>query len=131
MAGQEAKLARSMHPLEQHQITAIQKGITSLMADVLRKVGPLVGVLVEQVPLAGWSVGAEPVVCAAQIDAIVSAGTNTSEEKARFIAEANRLLQSVLGPALSEVTYVVVHDVSRDSWGYSGLTQEQRAKRNA
>jgi 4-oxalocrotonate tautomerase len=115
-------------PLEQRQVAEIQKGITSLMSDVLHKVGPLVGVLVEQVPLAGWSVGAEPVTCAAQVDAIVSAGTNTPEEKARFIGEANRLLKAVLGADLSEVTYVVVHDVPKDSWGYDGLTQEHRAK---
>jgi 4-oxalocrotonate tautomerase len=26
------------------------------------------------------------------------------------------------------VTYVVIHDVPRDSWGYGGLTQADRAK---
>ena len=115
-------------PLEVRQITEIQKGITTLMADVLHKVGPLVGVLVEQVPLTGWSVGAKPVTRAAQIDAIVSAGTNTPEQKTQFIAEANQLLKSVLGPDLSEVTYIVIHDVPKDSWGYNGLTQQRRAK---
>ena len=115
-------------PLEQHQVAEIQNRITSLMADVLNKVGPLVGVLVEQVPAAGWSVGAQPVTRAAQVDAIVSAGTNTPEQKARFVAEANKMLQSVLGSDLSEITYVVVHDVPGNSWGYDGLTQEHRAK---
>lgn len=114
--------------LGQEQVAEIQKGITSLMADVLNKVGPLVGVLVEQVPSAGWSVGGEPVTRAAQVDAIVSAGTNTSEQKARFIAETNRLLRSVLGPDLSDVSYVVVHDVPKESWGYCGLTQAYRAE---
>jgi 4-oxalocrotonate tautomerase len=65
---------------------------------------------------------------AAQIDAIVSAGTNTPEQKTQFIAEANKLLKSVLGPDLSEVTYIVIHDVPKDSWGYNGLTQQSRAK---
>ena len=115
-------------PLEQHQVVDIQRGITSLMADVLNKVGPLVGVLVEQVPTAGWSVGAQPVTRTAQVDAIVSAGTNTPEQKARFIAETNAMLKSVLGPELSEISYVVVHDVPGSSWGYGGLTQEHRAK---
>ncbi len=117
-------------PLDQPQINALQKGITDLMAEVLNKVGPLVGVLVEEVPLKGWSVGAQPVKQAAQIDAIVSAGTNTPEQKARFIAEANMLLRSVLGPDLTEVCYIVVHDVPKDSWGYGGLTQEHRANQN-
>lgn len=115
-------------PLDQGQVEAIQEGITALMADVLHKVGPLVGVLVEQVPVAGWSVGARPVTRAAQVDAIVSAGTNTPEQKARFIAGTHRMLRTVLGPELSEVSYVVVHDVPKDSWGYGGFTQEHRAK---
>lgn len=118
-------------PLEQQQVKAIQQGITSLMADILRKVGPLVGVLVEQMPANSWTVGGEPVACAAQVDAIVSAGTNTPEEKARFVSEANLLLRSVLGDEMSEVSYVVVHEAPKDSWGYGGFTQAHRANQRA
>ncbi|WP_250536759.1 tautomerase family protein [Caballeronia sp. AZ10_KS36] len=118
-------------PLAQHQVKAIQEGITALMVDVLRKVGPLVAVLVEQVPAKSWTVGGEPVACAAQVDAIVSAGTNTAEEKARFVREANALLKSVIGSRLSEVSYVVIHEAPKDSWGYDGLTQAYRADAHA
>ncbi|MBE7202581.1 MAG: tautomerase family protein [Parafilimonas terrae] len=111
------------------QVHRIQAGVTALMRDILHKVGPLVGVLVEEVPLAGWSVGAEPVACAAQVDAIISAETNTAEEKGRFIAETSRLLKEVLGSDLAEVSYVVIHEVPKDSWGYDGLTQAHRAQR--
>jgi 4-oxalocrotonate tautomerase len=114
--------------LDQGQTTAIHKGITTLMAEVLGKVPSLTAVLVEQVPAAGWSVGGEPVALAAQVDAIISAGTNTPEQKARFVAEANALMRSVLGAELPDVTYVVIHDVPKDSWGYGGLTQERRAE---
>lgn len=115
-------------PLEEHQIAALQKGITELMAEVLHKVGPLVGVLVEDVPLRGWSVGARPLKRAVQVDAIVSAGTNTPQQKARFIAETNQLLRSVIGSDLAEVCYIVIHEVPKDSWGYDGLTQQHRAE---
>ncbi|WP_267425165.1 tautomerase family protein [Methylobacterium sp. GC_Met_2] len=115
-------------PLPQSQVQRLQAGITGLMAEILHKVGPLVGVLVEQGPLSGWSVGGEPVTCAAQVDAIISAETNTSEEKARFIAETSRLLKDVLGSGLAEASYVVIHDVPKDSWGYNGLTQAHRAQ---
>jgi 4-oxalocrotonate tautomerase len=117
--------------LEKSQTIALQKGITSLMAAVLRKKGPLTAVLVEQVSLTGWSVGGEPVARAAQVDAHVSANTNTPEEKARFVAEAYALLRRVLGPDLPEVSYVIVHDIPMNSWGYGGLTQEQRAQHPA
>ena len=117
--------------LEKAQTAKIQEGITSLMAEILNKKASLTAVLVEQAAIAGWTIGAEPVPSAAQVDAIVSTGTNTPEEKARFIAEASRLLHEVLGPDLPEVTYVVVHEVPQDSWGYGGLTQEHRAKARA
>ena len=118
-------------PLAPEQITAIQTGITRLMATVLHKVAPLVGVLVEAVPAAGWSVGAEPIARAAQVDAIISADTNTPDEKSRFISEVNRLLKTVLGAELAEVSYIVIHEVPKDSWGYDGLTQAERGRRRA
>ena len=114
--------------LSRDQVERIQAGVTTLMTDILHKVGPLVGVLVEEVPLAGWSVGAAPVACAAQVDAVISAGTNTAEEKGRFITEASRLLKDVLGSQLADVSYVVIHEVPKDSWGYGGLTQAHRAQ---
>lgn len=117
--------------LEKSQVVALQKGITALMAEVLRKKGPLTAVLVEQVPLAGWSVGGEPVARAAQVDAYVSAGTNTPEEKTRFLEAVYALLRNVLGPALPETSYVIVHDIPMNSWGYGGLTQEYRAQHPA
>ncbi|MFH6782758.1 MULTISPECIES: tautomerase family protein [Methylobacterium] len=116
-------------PLAQSQVASIQAGLTALMADILHKVGPLVGVLIEEVPRAGWSLGAAPVASAAQVDAIISAGTNTPEEKSRFIAETYQLLKTVLGAGLAEVSYVVIHEVPKDSWGYGGLTQAYRAER--
>jgi 4-oxalocrotonate tautomerase len=76
--------------LERAQTAKLQKGIAALMAKVLSKEPPVTAVLVDQVDLSGWSIDAEPVSRAAQVDAIVSAGTNTPEQKARFISEANR-----------------------------------------
>jgi 4-oxalocrotonate tautomerase len=115
-------------PLDKALTAKIQKTMTALMANVLDKKAPLTAVLVEQVDVAGWTVGAAPVRRAAQVDAIISAGTNTPTQKARFIAEANNLLRDVLGADLPNVTYVVLHEVPQDSWGYGGLTQDHRAK---
>jgi 4-oxalocrotonate tautomerase len=108
------------------QITRLQQGATELMARVLGKKPELTAVLVEQVPLQGWAVGAGTVRVAAHLDAKVTAGTNTFEEKSRFIAEANALLKQVLGAELPVASYVVVDEVPGDAWGYDGLTQEYR-----
>jgi 4-oxalocrotonate tautomerase len=117
--------------LEINQTAALQQGITSLMAEVLNKQAELTAVLVEQVARGSWAIGGNVAGYTAHVDATVSEGTNTPEQKARFIAAVNALLREVLGPALSAIAYVVVHDVPKDSWGYDGLTQEHRAKARA
>ena len=109
------------------QVERLQTGATRLMAGTMRKKAELTAVLVEQVPATGWSVGGVPVPVAAHLDVKVTAGTNTAEEKARFIAEAAALLKEVLGAeALPVATYVVIDELPADAWGYDGLTQEQR-----
>ncbi len=115
-------------PLDHDQISCIQGRMTALTASVLRKQVAQTTVLVEQVSVAGWSVGAEPVDVAAKVDAIVSAGTNTPEEKARFIAEVNNVLRAVLGSDLPNATHVIIHDVPEESWGYGGLAQVHGAR---
>jgi len=114
--------------LAPEQTVAIQTGITSLMTDVLRKQRPLITVLVEEVPSSGWAIGGEAVTRAVHVDATISEDTNTPEEKARFIAETNDLLREILGHNLHVVSYIVVHDIPKNSWGYCGLTQGHRAR---
>jgi 4-oxalocrotonate tautomerase len=113
--------------LAPEQTHRLQTEITSLMASVLRKKAELTSVLVEQVPAAGWSIGGKPLTVAAHLDAKVTAGTNTVDEKARFVAAAHALLKAVLGPDLPTATYVVVDELPANAWGYDGLTQAHRA----
>ncbi len=112
--------------LAHEQVSRLQQRTTDLMADVLGKKPELTAVLVEQVAIQGWCVGRGPVRVAAHLDAKITAGTNTAEQKARFIAEANALLRAVLGAELPVASYVVVDEVAGDAWGYDGLTQDHR-----
>ena len=118
-------------PLTPDQVQQLQQGATGLMATVMRKVADLTAVLVEQAALGSWTVGGAPVRAAAHLDVKVTAGTNTPDEKARFVAEAMALLRNVIGPDLNPVTYVVVHEVAGDAWGWSGQTQAARAAAKA
>ena len=52
-------------------------------------------------------------------------GTNTKDEKAAWQAEVFRAMGGLLG-ALHGESYLHVHDVRADAYGYGGLTQEQR-----
>ena len=112
--------------LAPEQVKMLQTQTTALMAEVLHKKADLTAVSVEQVPAGGWSVGAKTVPVAAHLEATITAGTNSADEKARFIAEAARMLKSALGAALPVATYTVLQDAPSDSWGYDGLTQGAR-----
>ncbi len=117
--------------LTQEQVQRLQQGATELMADVLRKKSELTAVLVEQAAFAAWAVGGNEVAAAAHLDMKVTEGTNTTEEKSRFIGGAMEMFRSVLGKDLCPVAYVVVHEIPKDAWGWDGLTQAHRAKDKA
>ena len=114
--------------LAPEQVQHLQQGATTLMAEVLRKKAELTAVLVEHVSVMSWTVGGKPVSAAAHLDVKVTEGTNTAEEKSRFIGEAMKLLRSALGADLNPVAYVVIHEVPGGAWGWDGLTQAHRAQ---
>ncbi len=114
--------------IEPDTVGALQRGITGLMAEILGKRADLTAVLVESASAGGWSIGGAAVVRAAHVEARVTQGTNTAEEKARFVETAHDLLVRTLPGPLPLATYIVVQEVPADAWGYGGQTQAQRAR---
>ncbi len=109
--------------------------LTDLTAQVLRKRRDVTAVHLQPLgALQVWVGGADPAEAAPrplghfrlQID--ITAGSNSQVEKAEFIAAAHELLVQALGP-VHPASYVIVHELPADSWGWSGLTQAQRAAR--
>jgi 4-oxalocrotonate tautomerase len=109
------------------QKRALQTGFTELMAGPMRKVHDLTAVAIERVEGSDWTTGARPSTTgrSAYAEVKVTQGTNSSEEMQRFIAEGHALLTATLG-TLPEATYVVVHEIPAQAWGYAGRTQEAR-----
>lgn len=110
------------------QVAELQRRATALMAQVLGKRAELTVVAVEQQPASNWSVGGTALrdgCVLAQVQAFVTAGTNSTAEKAAFIRAAHDMLATVLGSLASPV-YVVVQDVPAGDWGYDGATQASR-----
>lgn len=60
-----------------------------------------------------------------ELSIIVTKGTNTDEEKALWIAQAWKLVREALGKA-SHPNYISIQEIDGKSWGYNGLSQEQR-----
>ena len=104
----------------------LQKQATGFMVDIMRKRPEVTAVLVDVAEPGSWTVGGEPVPVAAHLDVKVTRGTNTHEEKARFVAAVAAMFREVLGPDLPIATYVVVDEIEADAWGYDGVTQEER-----
>jgi 4-oxalocrotonate tautomerase len=114
--------------LPAERIAHLQNGTTDLMARILGKRREVVVVAVEANPAPNWSVNGEPLAetaTLAQMEAFITAGTNTGEEKAAFIRAAHGLLASVLGAEATPI-YVQVQEIPGSDWGYGGETQAAR-----
>jgi 4-oxalocrotonate tautomerase len=107
----------------------IAKAISSLAKELLHKEEKATAVLVEEAYATDWFCGgrslAEAKLASFWLDIRITDGTNTKDEKATFISAAFQTMGEILGP-LHEASYVHVHDVRADGWGFGGLSQERR-----
>lgn len=105
--------------------------LTDLTAEVLRKKRELTAVVIDPVPADHWFIGGAPLgarqapVASFYLDIKVTEGTNTKDEKAAYVQRVFAGMQSILSP-LDPASYVVIHEVRADAWGYGGATQEFR-----
>ena len=113
-------------PLDGATRADLARRTTGLLADILRKRPEVSAVLIDAVSAgATWTIGGAPVPQAAHMEVLITAGTNSEEEKARFVEAAHRLLAETV-PGLPEATYVVLREPAAESWGYAGRTQAAR-----
>ncbi len=100
-----------------------------ITAEVLRKNPDLTAVTVEQIAADRWFVGgpslAAPRKASFFLDIKVVDGTNTKDEKAAYVAAIFQAMGALLGELHPE-SYVYVHDVRAEAYGFGGLTQEHR-----
>jgi 4-oxalocrotonate tautomerase len=111
---------------------ALAQGVTELTASILGKNANLTGVAVSFLAPESWFVSGQSLeelgLSSFWLDLTVSSDTSTRREKERYIAAVFALLRERLGP-LHEASYVLVHDVPADSWGFAGLSQADRKQR--
>lgn len=122
--------------LTSEQLDAARKhglaaGATRLLADILRKRPEVTVVQLVATPAQAWFAAGGPLPQlgrAAFAELKITQGSNTGEEKARFLAAFHRLLVDTVGP-LTAPGYTVIHEVPGGDWGYDGLTQAERGGR--
>lgn len=109
-------------------VAEVAATLTRLTMELLGKKESLTVVSINRVPLDHWFVGGQalaPGQSGAVLEIRVTEGTNTKAQKAAFIREAFGALAERLAE-LHPASYVAIHDLPADAWGYSGETQEYR-----
>ena len=113
--------ARYSTPAEQD----LREPIAALLTEVT-------AVVVEQVAPTDWFIGSRSLTDHRKatffVEVRITRGTNLKEEKAAYLREVFRKLESLLGPVHSE-SYVHVHEAEGDAYGYGGVSQEARWQR--
>lgn len=76
-----------------------------------------------------WYIGGEVISTKNDItiylDIMIAEGTNTKTEKVNYVKKVFADFEAVLGN-ITPASYIVIHDVKADSWGFEGKTQEYR-----
>jgi 4-oxalocrotonate tautomerase len=108
---------------------ALERTVVELTARWLAKDPAVTAVAVEFLDPNHWFSGgmscAESGRSAFFVDVRITDGTNTKDQKVRYIAETFAALDTLLGGVMPE-SCVHVDDVRADGYGYGGLTQERR-----
>lgn len=115
-------------PAERH--AALAAALTRITAETLGKRAEVTAVIIDEVDPRRWHIGGRALQQPSAWLAIdITAGTNSAEQKAAFIAAAHAELQRQLGAdaGLAPASYVIVHELPAGDWGYGGVTQRERA----
>lgn len=103
--------------------------LLELTTRILGKKRELTAIAIDYVAPEHWIVGgsslAEQGKNSFYFDIKVVDGTNTKDEKARYVAEAFAAFGELLDN-LHEESYIHVQDVRAEAYGFGGLTQEYR-----
>ena len=103
--------------------------VSELSSNILHKDPKVTAIIVQAVEASDWFAGgrslAEQKLASVWLDIHITDGTYSKDEKAEFIAATFKRFGELLGPLHTE-SYVHVHEVRADAYGFGGLTQERR-----
>lgn len=109
-----------------------EKVVTVLMkhtTEILGKKPEVTSIQVDFVPPHLWFVNgirvSEQNAVTFYLDIKITDGTNTKAEKAKYINQIFKDIEAIIG-TITPASYIVIHDVRADAWGFQGHTQEYR-----
>lgn len=93
---------------------------------MLGKKRELTAIAIEYVNPANWFIAGKNITSPTfYLDIKVTEGTNTKNEKTAYIKQVFSGLSEILGN-VAPASYIVIHEVRGDAWGYQAETQEFR-----
>jgi 4-oxalocrotonate tautomerase len=108
----------------------LANGLVEITARVLRKKPEVTAVAIDYTAPDHWIVGGKSLAqhgkASFWLDIKIVDGTNTKDEKAEYLREVFALMARSLGQELHDESYILVHEVLADAYGFGGLTQEHR-----
>jgi len=119
--------------ISMHESSEVAEKIVSIVmrhtTEVLGKKAEVTSVTIDFVQPEVWFVGGSRVsemsAVTFYLDIKVTKGTNTKGEKAEYVRGIFSDFESILGP-ITPASYIVIHEIGADSWGFQGKTQEYR-----
>ncbi len=121
--------AKLSTPPSSETTAKIAAALTELTAVVLGKKKELTSVAIEYLDPAGWFIGGAALAGQDRptfyLEIKVTEGTNTKNEKAAYVTQVFVAMEGIVG-TLHPASYIVIHEVRGDAWGYQGQTQEYR-----
>ncbi len=110
----------------------VDKLVSTLMkhtTDILGKKPEVTSIVIDQIAAQSWFVGGKRIseqnAVTFYLDIKITDGTNTKKEKSEYIKHVFAEFETILG-SITPASYIVIHDVRADAWGFQGLTQEYR-----
>lgn len=110
-------------------VRQVSETVLELTTAILHKKREVTSIAMDFVPREHWVIAgrtlAEQGKSSFYLDIKVVSGTNTKDEKAAYLAAVFSAFQGILGD-LHDESYVYVHDVAAEAYGYGGVSQEYR-----
>ena len=102
----------------------IVKIVLDKTSNILNKKADVTSILVEFCDKNNWSIGGKESTTFL-LDIKITKGTNTKNEKQDYIKEIYQSFKNLLGN-IDKASYIIIDEIDADSWGFEGITQEER-----
>ena len=116
-------------PASEKLALEVAETLLELTTRILHKKRELTSIAIVYVAPEHWIVGGSSLAVQGKnsfyVDIKVVDGTNTKDEKAQYISETFAAFGKLLGK-VHEESYIYIHDVRAEAYGFGGLTQEYR-----